>query len=144
LTTCVHVLMYICRLFLEELNMPQIFSVFQIVIDKDLSDLINKEGHNCHVKSKARIEAMMDGDVRLGIMHDCYTKVAEVAADDLEHVFEVGNIGPEDRITRLDKMHSISVGDIVADADGNCSVVCNVGFTPLAQSFHRLLSKELA
>ncbi len=144
MTTCVHVLMYICRLFLEELNMPQIFSVFQIVIDKDLSDLINKEGHNCHVKSKARIEAMMDGDVRLGIMHDCYTKVAEVAADDLEHVFEVGNIGPEDRITRLDKMHSISVGDIIADADGNCSVVCNVGFTPLAQSFHRLLSKELA
>jgi len=124
--------------------MPQIFSVFQIVIDKDLSDLINKEGHNCHVKSKARIEAMMDGDVRLGIMHDCYTKVAEVAADDLEHVFEVGNIGPEDRITRLEKMTSISVGDIIADADGNCSVVCNVGFTPLAQSFHRLLSKELA
>lgn len=124
--------------------MPQIFSVFQIVIDKDLSDLINKEGHNCHVKSKARIQAMMDGDVRLGIMHDCYTKVAEVVADDLEHVFEVGNIGPEDRITRLDKMHSISVGDIVADADGVCSVVCNVGFTPLAQSFHRLLSKELA
>jgi hypothetical protein len=124
--------------------MPQIFSVFQIVIDKDLSDLINKEGHNCHVKSKARIQAMMDGDVRLGIMHDCYTKVAEVVADDLEHVFEVGNIGPEDRITRLDKMHSISVGDIVADADGVCSVVCNVGFTPLAPSFHRLLSKELA
>ncbi len=144
MTTCVHVLMYICRLFLEELNMPQIFSVFQIVIDKDLSDLINKEGHNCHVKSKARIEAMMDGDVRLGIMHDCYTKVAEVVADDLEHVFEVGNIGPEDRITRLDKMHSISVGDIIADADGNCSVVFNFGVTPLAQSFHRLLSKELA
>ena len=124
--------------------MPQIFSVFQIVIDKDLSDLINKEGFDCHVKSKARMEAMLDGDVRLGIMHDCYTKVAEVVADDLEHVFEVGNIGPEDRITRLDKMHSISVGDIIADADGNCSVVCNVGFTPLAQSFHRLLSKELA
>ena len=124
--------------------MPQIFTVFQIVIDKDLSDLINKEGHGCHVKSKARLEAMMDGDVRLGVMHDCYTKVAEVVADDLEHVFEVGNIGPEDRITRLEKMTSISVGDIIADADGNCSVVCNVGFTPLAQSFHRLLSKELA
>ena len=124
--------------------MPQIFSVFQIVIDKDLSDLINKEGHNCHVKSKARMQAMLEGDVRLGVQNNCYTKVAEVVADDLEHVFEVGNIGPEDRITRLDKMHSISVGDIVADADGNCSVVCNVGFTPLAQSFHRLLSKELA
>src|SRR6056300_244270 len=124
--------------------MPQIFSVFQIVIDKDLSDLINKEGHDCHVKSKARLQAMMDGDVRLGVMHECYTKVAEVVADDLNHVFEVGNIGPEDRITRLEKMTSISVGDIIADADGVCSVVNNVGFTPLAQSFHRLLYKGLA
>ena len=124
--------------------MPQIFSVFQIVIDKDLSDLINKEGFECHVKALAYKQAMLEGDVRIGIQHDCYTKVAEVVADDLEHVFEVGNIGPEDRITRLEKMTSISVGDIIADADGNCSVVCNVGFTPLAQSFHRLLSKELA
>ena len=123
---------------------PQIFSVFQIVIDKDLSDLINKEGHNCHVKSKARMLAMLDGDVRLGVMHDCYTKVAEVVADDLEHVFEVGNIGPEDRITRLEKMHSISVGDIIADADGVCSVVNNVGFTPLAPSFHKMVLKEAA
>jgi tellurite resistance protein len=124
--------------------MPQIFSVYQIVIDKDLSDLINKEGHNCHVKSKARMEAMLEGDVRLGVMHDCYTKVAEVVADDLEHVFEVGNIGPEDRIKRFDKMNSISVGDIIADADGNCSVVCNVGFTPLAPSFHKMVLKEAA
>jgi len=124
--------------------MPQIFSVYQIVIDKDLSDLINKEGFECHVKALAYKQAMLEGDVRIGMKHDCYTKVAEVVADDLEHVFEVGNIGPEDRITRLEKMTSISVGDIIADADGNCSVVCNVGFTPLAQSFHRLLSKELA
>ena len=124
--------------------MPQIFSVYQIVIDKDLSDLINKEGHACHVKSKARMQAMLEGDVRLGVMHDCYTKVAEVVADDLEHVFEVGNIGPEDRITRLDKMHSISVGDIIADADGVCSVVNNVGFTPLAPSFHKMVLKEAA
>jgi len=124
--------------------MPQIFTVFQIVIDKDLADLINKEGHACHVKSKARLEAMMNGDVRLGVMHDCYTKVAEVVADDLEHVFEVGNIGPEDRITRFDKMNSISVGDIIADADGNCSVVADFGFTPLAQSFHKMVLKEAA
>jgi len=124
--------------------MPQIFSVYQIVIDKDLSDLINKEGFDCHVKSKARMEAMLDGDVRRGVMHDCYTKVAEVVADDLDHVFEVGNIGPEDRITRLEKMTSINVGDIIADADGVCSVVNNVGFTPLAPSFHKMVLKELA
>ena len=124
--------------------MPQIFTVYQIVIDKDLSDLINKEGHNCHVKSKARMEAMLDGDVRLGIMHDCYTKVAEVVADDLNHVFEVGNIGPEDRIERFEKMTSISVGNIIEDADGNCWVVMDVGFMPLAPSFHKMVLKEAA
>ena len=128
--------------------MPQIFSVFQIVIDKDLRDLINKEGHDCHVKSKARMEAMMEGDVRLGVMHDCYTKVAEIVADDLDHVFEVGNIGPEDRITRLDKMTSISVGDIIADADGNCSAVMGVGFVPLSPTLHKFMDyfnkKEVA
>jgi len=124
--------------------MPQIFSVYQIVIDKDLSDLINKEGFECHVKALAYKQAMLEGDVRLGIQHDCYTKVAEVVADDLKHVFEVGNIGPEDRITRLEKMTSISVGDIIADADGVCSVVNNVGFTPLAPSFHKMVLKEAA
>ena len=124
--------------------MPQIFSVYQIVIDKDLRDLINKEGFECHVKALAYKQAMLEGDVRIGMKHDCYTKVAEVVADDLDHVFEVGNIGPEDRITRLDKMHSISVGDIIADADGNCNVVASVGFTPLAQTFHKMLLKEAA
>ena len=124
---------------------PQIFTVYQIDL-ADIADLINKEGWDCHVKAVAHIQNTIHDNPAISVMHfdSCYTKVAEVVADDLEHVFEVGNIGPEDRITRLEKMTSISVGDIIADADGNCSVVCNVGFTPLAQSFHRLLSKELA
>ena len=77
-------------------------------------------------------------------MPQIFTVFQIVVADDLDHVFEVGNIGPEDRITKLDKMHSISVGDIIADADGNCSVVCDFGFTPLAQSFHKMVLKEAA
>ena len=97
--------------------MVQIFSVYQIVIDKDLSDLINKEGWDCHVKAVAYKEAMF-GKVTIGVQHGCYTKVAEVVADDLNHVFEVGNIGPEDRIERLAKMHSVSVGDILVDNEG--------------------------
>ena len=125
--------------------MPQIFSIYQIIIDKDLSDLINKEGWKCHVKAVAHTDAMVHADVRVGVMNDCYTKVAEIVADDLNHVFEVGNIGPEDRITRLnDNVHSLSVGDIIADQDGNCSVVDKVGFTPLAPSFHKMVLKEAA
>ena len=110
--------------------MVQIFSVYQIKIDKHLSDLINKEGWDCHVKAKSYTEAMF-GNVELGVKNNCYTKVAEVIADDLNHVFEVGNIGPEDRITRLDQMHSISVGDIIVDAEGNASAVAKFGFTPV-------------
>ena len=120
--------------------MPQIFSVYQIVIDNDLSDLINKEGWDCHVKALAYKEAMFE-NVVLGMKHDCYTKVAEVVADDLNHVFEVGNIGPEDRITRFEKMTSISVGNIIEDADGSRWAVMDVGFMPLAPS---LQQKEVA
>ena len=119
---------------------PQFFKIHQIIIDDHLSDLINKEGWNCHPKAVAYTEALVHGDVKAGIMHDCYDHVATILADDLNHVFEVGNIGPEDRIERInDRVRSLSVGDIIEDEDGNCSVVHNVGFTPLAQSFHRLL-----
>lgn len=124
--------------------MPQIFTVYQIVIDAKLSELINKEGWNAHAKSKAYMQAQLDGDVKLGVMSDSFTKVAEIIADDLDHVFEVGNMGPEDRITRFDKMHSVSVGDIIADADGNCSVVASFGFTPLAPSYHKMVLKAAA
>ncbi len=44
--------------------------------------------------------------------------VAEVQARDLEHAFEVGNIGPEDNIKRTSvPMYSISVGDVLYDQD---------------------------
>ena len=124
---------------------PQIFTVYQNDLS-EIQDLINSEGWDCHVKAVCHIQASIYDNAQIAVMHfdSCYKKVAEVVADDLEHVFEVGNIGPEDRITRFDKMNSISVGDIIADADGVCSVVNNVGFTPLAPSFHKMVLKEAA
>ena len=97
--------------------MSQIIKVFQIVIDKDLSDLINKEGWDCHVDAKAYIEAQ-EGRAGIGLANGSYTHVANIVADDINHAFEVGNIGPEDRIERLAKMHSVSVGDILVDNEG--------------------------
>ena len=109
--------------------MSRIFKVYQIQLDDDLVDLINKEGWNCHVQALAYIEASHKGDPKLGIMHNCYTHVADVVADDLNHVFEVGNIGPEDRIIRIaDRMTSISVGNIIEDDAGNKVVVAKFGF----------------
>ena len=36
----------------------------------------------------------------------------------MNHAFEAGNIGPEDRIERLAQMHSVSVGDVLVDDEG--------------------------
>ena len=115
---------------------PQIFTVYQIDL-ADIADLINAEGWDCHVKAVAHIQNTIHDNPAISVMHfdSCYTKVAEVVADDLNHVFEVGNIGPEDRITRLRRMHSISVGDIIEDEEGNRWMVAGVGFTPLTQAF---------
>ena len=98
--------------------MAQLIKVFQIVIDKDLSDLINSEGWDCHVKAKAFTLAQ-NGDAKIALANGCYTHVADIVADDINHAFEVGNIGPADRVNRIaPKMRSISVGDILVDSEG--------------------------
>jgi len=97
--------------------MAQLIKVFQIVIDKDLSDLINSEGWDCHVKAKAFTLAQ-NGDAKIALQNGCYTHVANIVADDINHAFEAGNIGPEDRIERLAQMRSVSVGDILVDDEG--------------------------
>lgn len=44
---------------------------------------------------------------------DLYVHVANIATSDFNKAFEIGNIGPEGDINRIDSMHSISVGDIL-------------------------------
>ena len=58
--------------------MAQLIKVFQIVIDKNLSDLINAEGWDCHVKAKAYVEAQ-EGRASIGLANGCYTHVADIA-----------------------------------------------------------------
>ena len=49
---------------------------------------------------------------------EMYEHVANIEAADLNGVFEIGNIGPEENIERLGPiMHSLSVGDIIVDTD---------------------------
>ena len=52
-----------------------------------------------------------------------YTHVSNITAENLEDVFHVGNMGPEENIERLSRMYSVSVGDIVEDETGKQSVV---------------------
>jgi len=79
----------------------------------------------------AYMEAMM-GRAALGLAEDLYVKVAEIEANDLNHVFDIGNIGPEENITRIGRMSSISVGNIIEDAQGKRVVVAAFGFEEVA------------
>ena len=69
---------------------------------------------------------------------DQYKSVAIIDADDLEHVFEIGNMGPERRIERHGPpMHSVSVGDVVVDpACSTAWYVDSSGFGLLGTIYH--------
>ena len=63
---------------------------------------------------------------------DMYKPVAKIEADSLEGVFHIGNMGPEEKIERLDLMHSVSVGDLVFDPNtGIYYYVDSLGFSEL-------------
>lgn len=112
--------------------MPQMIKLYQIVIDRHLSDLINSEGWDCHVKAKAYTESQ-EGRVKIALANGCYTHVADIVADDLNHAFEAGNIGPSDRVNRIaPRMRSVSVGDVLVDNEG-AWLVMPVGYREIDQ-----------
>lgn len=68
-------------------------------------------------------------DVRKALFQGLYKMACLIKAEDLNDVFQIGNIGPEAKIARVGVMHSISVGDIVEDTETNeLYVVARFGF----------------
>ena len=82
---------------------------------------------------KAAMDARILGEVDPVFFLAAYDEVAAIEADTLDEVFEIGNIGPEEKIKRFDfqPMHSISVGDVIRDDRGRCFVVAPLGFERL-------------
>ena len=60
-----------------------------------------------------------------------YSHVSNIEAANLDGVFHIGNMGPEENIERLAPMFSVSVGDIIGDENGTASVVASFGFNEL-------------
>lgn len=79
-------------------------------------------------------DAMVLGEVDPIFFLSSYEEVAIIEAKDLDEVFEIGNIGPESKIERLGRMHSISVGDVIMTETYECYVVKGLGFERLAMS----------
>ena len=110
------------------------YQVYQIHLTAAERDLVNDMGWEGAVKQSPRVGAYMgkmfpeSADFRANLDEGYYEHVANVTANDLENVFHIGNMGPEEQIERLDQMHSISVGDILVDENGAASVVAGFGF----------------
>jgi len=90
---------------------------------------ISKDRRN----EKAAMDARILGDVDPVFFLSAYEEVAAIEADTLDEVFEIGNIGPEEKIERFDRMHSISVGDVIRNDKFECYVVSNFGFERLGK-----------
>ena len=97
------------------------YTVFQI----NLSD----EQYDTHSVRELYLDTIMSPtDKAIADARDLYDKVAEIDADSFDDVFRIGNIGPEDKITRHAPMHSLSVGDIILAESGEVVYVDKFGF----------------
>lgn len=73
----------------------------------------------------------------VGQFIDKYSLVAFIDAEDLNEVFEIGNFfGDQKKLRRIYPMSSVSVGDLIADGNGNIFVVDLIGFKQIQNQGH--------
>lgn len=112
------------------------YKLHQIHLTDAEHDKVNTEGHNSVPKHVTKLEmAFKKGAGALAkkaFDNAWYTHVSNITANELEKVFEIGNIGPEENIERLAPMYSVSVSDIVENEDGKKFVVTTFGFEEVA------------
>jgi len=82
---------------------------------------------------KEAIDARFFGKVDSLFFLTAYEEVCVIEAETLDEVFEIGNIGPEEKIERLNRMHSISVGDVITNEYSECFTVESFGFGKVGQ-----------
>jgi hypothetical protein len=101
------------------------FDLYQIRLTSEQIDQVNaRTGETPDFYKKYLDTTMSPTFLNVLDARDMYSKVAVIEADNLEGVYEIGNIGPESAITRLDRMKSVSVGD-VAVAEYGTAYFCD-------------------
>jgi len=110
-----------------------IYTVWQIQYSEADIEAINAGETNAKYIAKTDMNFDFKGDkitdiANKALMDGLYTHVSDIRAHNPEHCFQIGNMGPESKITRLSRMSSLSVGDIIVNAEGTVSVVANFGF----------------
>jgi len=107
------------------------YSVYQIHLNESDSELLSKSGgwgEAASVSPKIKAYLDKDGSPQEAFNSGFYVRVADIEASDLEDVFKIGNIGPEESIKRYGRMHSVSVGDVIKDESGSYFAVSGEGF----------------
>ena len=112
------------------------YRVYQLKITREVYDYVNEVGHaEAAVKYpeyKVSMDIRFQGSAKWEpSMFAYFSPVCEIGASDLEEVFHVGNVGPEEKMVRLDRMHSVSVGDIIQDPTGEFHMVDDFGFNKI-------------
>lgn len=107
------------------------YSVYQIRLSEQIHNEVNRlNSHDAAARSFPEYKAHLD--VTMGKYDNSYLKhythVCTIDANDLEQVFERGNIGPEHCIERHAPMHSVSVGDLVRDPNGVLHLCASMGW----------------
>ena len=112
------------------------FAIYQIQLTSAQRNTINESGDFDSVPAfaaKTKMSMDFSGDKIGGLAYDAfdagyYTHVANIEANSLNEVFQIGNIGPEQNIERLTRMSSISVSNLIIDEEGDTFVVATMGF----------------
>lgn len=123
------------------------YKVYQIKLSNEEMALINETGDHAAVPKNELKQKMafamgnIESYACEALAAGYFTHVANIEANNLDHVFEIGNIGPESNITRISPMHSISVGDVVVADDGTVNVVGDYGFAKAKFDFVQINSK---
>ena len=111
------------------------FKVHQVTLNDFDAIIIEahgwKEAGNFSDKVKAYTLGAMKGDHQTSFSLGHHKHVSTIEANDLNAVFDIGNIGPEELITRHAPMHSVSLGDVIETPDGEFFAVASMGFTKL-------------
>ena len=114
------------------------YEVYQMHLSDKVINEVNRLGHAGAAKVYPEYEAYQEmhfeGSKGFKSTYlQYFGKVAEIEAQDLEQVFEIGNgYGDQTKITRLKRMHSVSVGDIVVADDGRYMMVDGMGFNEVS------------
>ena len=110
------------------------YRIYQIPSDRGARDDINENGWGAlknHPAQEAYQNLMMGADKYEEKYNVYFQHVANIAAESVEDVFTVGNVGPDNQIERLTElnMRSVSIGDVVVDCDtGRCFMIDSFGY----------------